>query len=115
MRLLRWLCSREELQPCAVDRYGVSALHKAVSFGSVACVEALLEAGASRVVIGSLAVRDREAVGTMIRDFGAGAICIAAERGHVAVVELLLVHGAKARAVGKHGLQPLDALRTALA
>ena len=46
---------------------------------SRADVKALLKAGASRVVIGSLAVRDREAVGAMIRDFGAGAICLAAD------------------------------------
>ena len=47
--------------------------------GGRADVEALLAVGASRVVIGSLAVRDREAVGAMIRDFGAESICLAAD------------------------------------
>ena len=42
-------------------------------------VEALLEAGASRVVIGSLAVRNPDIVAAMIRDFGADAICLAAD------------------------------------
>ena len=49
---------------------------------SRADVEALLAAGASRVVIGSLAVRDREAVGAMIRDSGAESICLAADVVH---------------------------------
>lgn len=42
-------------------------------------VAALIEAGASRVVIGSLAVRDPEAVRAMFTDFGAEAICLAAD------------------------------------
>jgi ankyrin repeat protein len=42
IRLVRCLCSRRELTPTATDHYGVSALHKAVSFGQTACVEALL-------------------------------------------------------------------------
>lgn len=42
-------------------------------------VEALLAAGAARVVIGSLAVRDPATVKTMIRDFGAERICLAAD------------------------------------
>ena len=41
VRLVRWLCTRPELQPCSPDRYGATALHKAVSFGQFACVEAL--------------------------------------------------------------------------
>lgn len=42
-------------------------------------VEALLAAGASRVVIGSLAVRDRDAVAAMITDLGPETICLAAD------------------------------------
>ena len=42
-------------------------------------VEALLAAGASRVVIGSLAVRDQQAVSEMITDLGPEAICLAAD------------------------------------
>jgi len=42
VRLVRWLCSLAELKPCEPDRYGVAALHKAVSFGQLGCVEALL-------------------------------------------------------------------------
>lgn len=42
-------------------------------------VEALLSAGASRVVIGSLAVRDQAAVAAMISDLGPEAICLAAD------------------------------------
>lgn len=42
-------------------------------------VEALLAAGASRVVIGSLAVRDRDLVAAMIADLGPEAICLAAD------------------------------------
>ena len=42
VRLVRWLCHREELRPWDVDRYGVAALHKATSFGQLACVEALV-------------------------------------------------------------------------
>ena len=42
VRLVRWLCSRSDLAPCEPDRYGVTALHKAVSFGQLACVDALL-------------------------------------------------------------------------
>ena len=46
---------------------------------SRADVEALLSAGASRVVIGSLAVRDQDTVAAMIADLGAEAICLAAD------------------------------------
>lgn len=42
-------------------------------------VEALLDAGASRVVIGSLAVREPDLVRRMFVDFGAEAICLAAD------------------------------------
>ena len=42
-------------------------------------VEALLAAGASRVVIGSLAVRDPQAVSEMMVDLGPEAICLAAD------------------------------------
>ena len=42
-------------------------------------VEALLAAGASRVVIGSLAVRDPQAVSDMMTDLGPEAICLAAD------------------------------------
>ena len=42
-------------------------------------VEALLAAGASRVVIGSLAVRDQQAVSDMMTDLGPEAICLAAD------------------------------------
>ena len=42
-------------------------------------VEALLAAGASRVVIGSLAVRDRAAVTAMMAELGPEAICLAAD------------------------------------
>lgn len=42
-------------------------------------VEALLAAGASRVVIGSLAVRDQKAVSEMMVDLGPEAICLAAD------------------------------------
>ena len=42
-------------------------------------VEALLAAGASRVVIGSLAVRDQQAVSEMMVDLGPEAICLAAD------------------------------------
>ncbi|PDH56805.1 MAG: 1-(5-phosphoribosyl)-5-[(5-phosphoribosylamino)methylideneamino]imidazole-4-carboxamide isomerase [SAR116 cluster bacterium MED-G06] len=46
---------------------------------SRADVEALLSAGASRVVIGSLAVRDQDTVAAMIADLGVEAICLAAD------------------------------------
>jgi len=46
---------------------------------SRADVEALLRAGASRVVIGSLAVRDPGVVSDMIRDLGPETICLAAD------------------------------------
>ena len=42
-------------------------------------VAALVEAGASRVVIGSLAVRDPELVADMMLEYGAEAICLAAD------------------------------------
>ena len=42
VRIVRWLCSRPELAPNVYDEYGVAALHKATSFGQLACVEALL-------------------------------------------------------------------------
>jgi phosphoribosylformimino-5-aminoimidazole carboxamide ribotide isomerase len=42
-------------------------------------VEALLAAGASRIVIGSLAVRDHDAVAAMINDFGSETVCLAAD------------------------------------
>ena len=43
VRLVRWLLTRKELrEPLQRDIYGTHALHKAVSFGQVACVEALL-------------------------------------------------------------------------
>ena len=46
---------------------------------SRADVEALVTAGASRVVIGSLAVRQPDLVASMIQDFGADTICLAAD------------------------------------
>ena len=46
---------------------------------SRADVESLVSAGASRVVIGSLAVREPELVAAMIRDFGPDTICLAAD------------------------------------
>ena len=46
---------------------------------SSADVEALVTAGASRVVIGSLAVRQPDLVASMIQDFGADTICLAAD------------------------------------
>jgi len=46
---------------------------------SRADVEALVTAGASRVVIGSLAVREPDLVAAMIRDFGPERICLAAD------------------------------------
>lgn len=46
---------------------------------SRADVEALVAAGASRVIIGSLAVREPDMVAAMIRDFGADTICLAAD------------------------------------
>ena len=46
---------------------------------SRADIEALLDAGASRVVIGSLAVREPQLVRQMYVDFGAEAICLAAD------------------------------------
>ena len=46
---------------------------------SRADVEALVAAGASRVVIGSLAVREPDLVAAMIRDFGVDTICLAAD------------------------------------
>lgn len=46
---------------------------------SRADVEALLAAGASRVVIGSLAVRDRDLVRRMFVDFDPDAVCLAAD------------------------------------
>lgn len=43
VRLVRWLLTRKELrEPLQRDVYGTHALHKAVSFGQIACVEALL-------------------------------------------------------------------------
>ena len=42
-------------------------------------VAALVEAGASRVVIGSLAVRDPELVADLMLEYGAEAICLAAD------------------------------------
>jgi phosphoribosylformimino-5-aminoimidazole carboxamide ribotide isomerase len=39
----------------------------------------LLAAGASRIVIGSLAVRDHDAVAAMISDFGSETVCLAAD------------------------------------
>ena len=46
---------------------------------SRADVEVLVAAGANRVVIGSLAVRDPGLVADMIRDFGPDTICLAAD------------------------------------
>ena len=46
---------------------------------SRADLEALLDAGASRVVIGSLAVREPDLVRQMFLDFGAESICLAAD------------------------------------
>lgn len=42
-------------------------------------VEALIKAGASRVVIGSLAVREPDLVSSMFDEFGVDAICLAAD------------------------------------
>jgi ankyrin repeat protein len=51
VRLVRWLCARKDLAPCAVDKYGVTALAKAVSFGHAPCVDALLSDGRVRANI----------------------------------------------------------------
>ena len=42
VRLVRWLLARSDLEPMKRDLYGTHALHKAVSFGQFACVDALL-------------------------------------------------------------------------
>lgn len=42
LRLVRWLLGRPEITPNLADKYGVSALHKAVSFGETAIAAALL-------------------------------------------------------------------------
>ena len=63
-RLVRWLCSRSDLRPNEPDRYGVCALHKAVSFGQTACVEALL-------LDGRVAVDQRCAAPTVPDSFAA--------------------------------------------
>jgi len=42
VRIVRWLCRHAHLEPTVADRYGVCALHKAVSFGQLATVEVLL-------------------------------------------------------------------------
>ena len=60
---------------------------------SRADVEALLQAGASRVVIGSLAVRDRALVRQMLVDFGAESICLAADVVRRADAFLIAVSG----------------------
>jgi len=60
---------------------------------SRADVEALVNAGASRVVIGSLAVRDPELVSAMIRDFGPETICLAADVVRPADEFLIAVSG----------------------
>ena len=41
-KLVRWLLARREIDPMRADASGTHALHKAVSFGSFGCVEALL-------------------------------------------------------------------------
>ena len=46
---------------------------------SFADVQALVNAGASRIVIGSLAVRDPEAIKTIFKAFGPEKICLAAD------------------------------------
>ena len=46
---------------------------------SIDDVESLIAAGASRVVVGSLAVRDKAAVTKMFARFGGEAICLAAD------------------------------------
>ena len=60
---------------------------------SRADVEALVTAGASRVVIGSLAVREPDLVAGMIRDFGPETICLAADVVRPADEFLIAVSG----------------------
>ena len=60
---------------------------------SRADVEALVAAGASRIVIGSLAVHQPDLVADLIRDFGAGRICLAADVVHPDGEFLIAVSG----------------------
>lgn len=60
---------------------------------SRADVEALVAAGASRIVIGSLAVHQPDLVADLIRDFGAGRICLAADVVHPDGAFLIAVSG----------------------
>ena len=60
---------------------------------SRADVEALVAAGASRIVIGSLAVRQPALVADLIRDFGAERICLAADVVHPDGEFLIAVSG----------------------
>lgn len=60
---------------------------------SRADVEALVTAGASRVVIGSLAVRDPELIAGFIHDFGPETICLAADVVRPADEFLIAVSG----------------------
>lgn len=60
---------------------------------SRADVEALVAAGASRVVIGSLAVREPDLVAGMLREFGPETICLAADVVRPADEFLIAVSG----------------------
>lgn len=53
VRLVRWLLARgaELREPLQADLYGAHALHKAVSFGHVGCVEALLSDSRVRAAV----------------------------------------------------------------
>jgi ankyrin repeat protein len=53
VRLVRWLLARRSdlREPLQADLYGAHALHKAVSFGHVGCVEALLSDGRVRAAV----------------------------------------------------------------
>ncbi len=90
----------------AADRFGYTALHRAVQFDRQAVVRALLEAGADPNVF-----TDAEVMGREEGCSTTNALMHSAGNGHIEAVKLLLQYGADPLARSNADLSALDVVR----
>lgn len=110
VRLVRWLVSRADLRPMEVDRYGVTALHKAVSFGQTQCVEALISDKRVRSAIDQPVGRPTVPDSYEALSGGESALILASKHHyyfnhtqHTRIARLLLAAGADPNTIAANG------------